>query len=149
MTGRPLFTARYRAYWSETDAAGIMHFSNFFRVLERCEEDLLASLGLVDRVIGNSIPPIAFPRVHAECSYTAPLRLADAYRVEITGIELGRTSITYRFRIVNETLGRVSAECSIVAVAYSIHEGKTIPIPEEMRKKLLEIGAVGKNREGD
>ena len=61
MTEKPLFTARYRVHWSETDAAGRMHFSNFFRVLERCEEDLLASLGLIDRVIGHGIPPIAFP----------------------------------------------------------------------------------------
>lgn len=147
MGDKSLFAARYRVHWSETDAAGIMHFSNFFRVIERCEEDLLASLGLMDRIVGHGIPPIAFPRVHAECRYQAPLRLADTYRVEVTRIEIGRTSIAYRFRIVNETLGRVSAECGVIAVAYSLAEGKPIPVPEEMRKKLLEIGAVEKNNE--
>ncbi|KSW12570.1 hypothetical protein CF15_07600 [Pyrodictium occultum] len=146
MAGEPLFAARYRVHWSETDAAGIMHFSNFFRALERCEEDMLASLGLMDSIVGQMPPRIVFPRVHAECLYQAPLRLGDTYRVEVTGIELGRKSIRYSFRIVNETLGSPSAECSIVAVAYSIAEGRSIPIPEEMRRKLLEIGAVEREK---
>ena len=69
---KPLLSARYRVHWSETDAAGIMHFSNFFRVIERCEEDLLASLGLMDRIVGHGIPPIVLPRVRAECWYQGP-----------------------------------------------------------------------------
>ena len=65
----------------------------------------------------------------------------------MTRIEIGRTSIAYRLRIMNEALGRVSAECSIVAVAYSLAEGEPIPVPEEVRKKLLEIGAIEKSNE--
>ncbi len=42
----PLFSIRYRVWWSETDAALMMHFSNFFRVCERTEEEFLASLGV-------------------------------------------------------------------------------------------------------
>jgi len=144
----PVFSARYRVHWSETDAAGIVHFSNFFRYCERAEEDFLYSLGVCECVGREGRPVIAFPRVHSECSYEAPLRPGDVFRVDIDEVVIGNKSITYRFTIVNESLGRKSAVCRIVAVAYDLREGRSIPVPEELRRRLLEAGAVERERGG-
>jgi acyl-CoA thioester hydrolase len=40
------FELRYRVYWSETDAAGIAHFTNILKIIEKAEEDLYRSKGL-------------------------------------------------------------------------------------------------------
>ncbi len=54
-------------------------------------------------------------------------------------MKLGNKSIEYLWRIVNETLNKHSAICKIVAVFYDEKIGKAVPIPEEFRKKILEI----------
>ena len=147
MAGRPMFSARYRVRWHETDAAGLVHFSNFFRYCERAEEDFLLRLGFRYRFAGGGgVPRIAFPRVVAECSYTAPLRPGDVFRVDIVSATVGNKSIEYVFKIVNETTGRESASCRIVAVAFDVVEGRSIPVPEELRTKLIEAGAAEKQR---
>ncbi len=127
-----VYKARYKVYWSETDAAGIMHFSNHFRVCERVEEDFVRSLGF-EYTAGSRI---TFPRVHAECDYKAPLRAGDEYTVTITGVELGRSSITYKFSIYNESLGREAARCVIVAVAYDNIERRPVELPGEFRSAI-------------
>ena len=134
---QPIFSKKYRVYWSETDAAQIMHFSNFFRACERTEEDFWQSMGLkFDPSLG-----VIFPRAHASCDYHSPLHPGDTYRVDITRIIVGRTSITYYFQIYNEDKNKLSAECRIVAVAYSTTEKKPIPIPGQVRQLLYERGA--------
>ncbi len=142
----PLFSARYRVQWSETDAAGLVHFSNFFRYCERAEEDFLLSLGFHYRFTSIGVPAVAFPRVKAGCEYFSPLRPGDTFRVDIVDVVVGGKSIAYRFEIHNETTGRLSAVCEIVAVAFSLEKGGSIPVPDELREKLLERGAREKNR---
>jgi len=108
----PLYSKRYRVYWSETDAALMMHFSNFFRVCERTEEEFLASLGVTQR--GPPGSRILMPRVHAECDYESPLRPGAIYRVDITDVVIGRSSLQYLYEFYDESSGKLSARCKIV-----------------------------------
>ena len=65
-----------RVEFSETDMAGIMHFSNFFRFMETAEHGFFRSLGLA--IINDKAHPgIGWPRVRAECDYKAPLHFQD------------------------------------------------------------------------
>ncbi|ESQ21333.1 MAG: putative thioesterase [uncultured Acidilobus sp. CIS] len=135
----PLYSKRYRVYWSETDAALMMHFSNFFRVCERTEEEFLASLGVTQRGLPGS--RILMPRVHAECDYENPLRPGAVYRVDITDVVIGRSSLQYLYEFYDESSNKLSARCKIVAVFYDEAEGKAKEIPKELREKLLAAGA--------
>jgi len=128
----PVFKAEYRVYWSETDAAGIMHFSNYLRACERAEEDYIRSLGFR---YGRG-DPITFPRVHAECDYQSPLYPGEDYTVSIVNVKLGRSSIRYEFEVHGDGGKRLAAKCVIVAVAYDNREGKAVPIPDEIRKAI-------------
>jgi len=135
----PLYSKRYRVYWSETDAALMMHFSNFFRVCERTEEEFLASLGVTQRGLPGS--RILMPRVHAECDYENPLRPGVVYRVDIIDVVIGRSSLQYLYEFYDESSNKLSARCKIVAVFYDEAEGKAKEIPKELREKLLAAGA--------
>ena len=135
----PLYSKRYRVYWSETDAALMMHFSNFFRVCERTEEEFLASLGVTQR--GSPGSRILMPRVHAECDYENPLRPGVVYRVDIIDVVIGRSSLQYLYEFYDESSNKLSARCKIVAVFYDEAEGKAKEIPKELREKLLAAGA--------
>ena len=137
----PIYRRTYRVWWNETDAAGIVHFTNFLRYCERAEEELLQSIGFQHEEEKLKTPRIVLPRVKAACEYLYPLWPADKYTVSIDHIIIGCKSITYSFTITNDTKNKISAKCTITAVAYNTEKGTTIPIPHEIIEKLVAKGA--------
>ncbi|MCX8196385.1 MAG: acyl-CoA thioesterase [Acidilobaceae archaeon] len=139
-----IYSHRFVVYWSDTDAAGIAHFSNFFRWCERTEEELFRSkLGPLPQLLESRI---AFPRVKASCTYSFPLFLHDELRVDVMEILLGEKSITYRYEIFNESKGVRAAECEIVVVAVDLSAMRSVRVPEQMRELLLSLGAKEKQK---
>ena len=85
-----------RVAFSETDAAGIVHFANFFRYMEDAEHAYLRSLGLsVHRDVGDDVA--GFPRVSAQCDYRRPLRFEDEFTIAVSVSAKTDKSVTYRF----------------------------------------------------
>lgn len=81
----------------DTDMAGIVHFSNFFRYMEAAEHAFFGSLGLSlhrDREAGGMS---GWARVHAECDYASPLRYRDALRVDLSVREMTHSTVGYDF----------------------------------------------------
>src|SRR6187431_400079 len=83
--------------FSETDMAGIVHYSNFFRYMESAEHAFFRSLGfsIVTREVD---PPVGWPRVHASCDYMAPLRFEDEVEIHLIVTEKRSKSLSYEFR---------------------------------------------------
>ena len=65
-----------RVEFSDTDLAGIMHFSNYFRFMETAEHAFFRSLGYSVVLSRNGLP-LCLPRVHATCDFFAPLGFED------------------------------------------------------------------------
>jgi YbgC/YbaW family acyl-CoA thioester hydrolase len=81
-----------RVQFAETDQAGIVHFSWYFRYMEEAEHALWRAAGLSIAPVDRGV---VFPRVAASFEYEAPLRFEDEFEVEI-GIEtISRRSIRY------------------------------------------------------
>jgi len=91
------FKLRRRVEFAETDMAGIMHFSNFFRFMEATEHAFFRSLGMSITMPGTS-PQLGWPRVHAHCDYMHPVRFEDELEVHLLVRERKTRSITYAFR---------------------------------------------------
>ncbi len=127
----------------ETDMAGIMHFSNFFRWMEACEAGFYRSLGLplISFVPGSVV---GWPRVSAACTYKAPLRFNDTVEVRLLIKEVRTRAVIYIFQFRQVSDGRVlpaiMAQGEIAAVCVtSDAAGKMVaqPIPAEVRVKLV------------
>lgn len=129
--------------FSETDMAGIMHFSNFFHWMEACESAFYRSLGLplISFVPGNVV---GWPRVKASCDFKAPLRFNDTVEVRLLIKEVRTRAVIYvfQFRKVDED-GRVrpdiAAQGEIAAVCVTSDvTGKMVaqPIPADVSAKL-------------
>src|SRR6266536_2997064 len=81
----------------ETDMAGIVHYSNFFRYMEAAEHGFFRSLGF--SVVADPIDlPIGWPRVHAECDYLQPLRFEDEVEIRLLVSEMKSKALSYVFR---------------------------------------------------
>src|SRR5216110_2631099 len=91
------YKVRRRVEFSETDMAGIVHYSNFFRYMEAAEHEFFRSLGF--SVVTMQVdPPVGWPRVHAECDYQQPLRFEDEIEIQLLVSEKRSKSLSYAFR---------------------------------------------------
>ena len=126
------FRYRMRVEFVDTDMAGIVHFSRFFRYMEVTEHAFLRSVGLsVHLEVDGRV--VSWPRGHVECTYKAPLRFGEEFDVHLFVREKNRTSVTYAFRFLKET-GKLVAEglATTICVAADQASGKmsAISIPE-------------------
>jgi len=131
-----VYVATRRVEFRDTDAAGIVHFSRFFTLMEESEHELLRHLGMsVMQPDGDG--KITWPRVSAKCDYRGSVRFEDEVQIEVRIERIGEKSVTYGFRFLHE--GQPIAEGSLVAVCCRMLPGQpltSIPIPAEIRAKL-------------
>jgi acyl-CoA thioester hydrolase len=123
-----------RVAFAETDMAGIMHFANFFRLMEEAEHAFFRSLGL--SIHGHdAVTTTGWPRVNATCDFRAPLRFEEEVEVHLIVAEVRPRSIRYTF-IFRKT-GAEVARGSVTAVCASVEKntGKlaAVSIPEQIR----------------
>jgi acyl-CoA thioester hydrolase len=128
--------------FAETDMAGIVHFSNFFRWMEACETAFYRSLGLplISFVPGQVV---GWPRVAAQCEFRSPLRFGDTAEVQLYVKEIRTRAVVYVFQFRKVVKGKtepdVLAQGELVAVCVT-HDGKggmaAAPIPPEFRAKV-------------
>jgi len=125
--------------WSDTDMAGIMHFSNFFRFMEAAEHAFFRSLGFS---IHTTQPErVGWPRVHADCDFSHPLRFEDSVEVHLLVRRKTEKSLVYSFifRKLNGDAPREVARGSLaVACVKRDEEGrlKGVPIPREIADRI-------------
>ena len=141
---------RRRVEFSETDLAGIVHFSNYFRYMETAEHEFLRSVGLSVHAQSEG-RLISWPRVHAECSYDAPLAFGDEFEVHLLVRHKKRKSITYEFLFHKADAARPIARGIVTAVCVAIDAatGKmcAITIPDEA-DRLIEVAPADRLHSG-
>jgi YbgC/YbaW family acyl-CoA thioester hydrolase len=91
------FKAVRRVEFSDTDMAGIMHYSNFFRFMETAEHGFFRSIGF-SIVTDNVEPRVGWPRVHARCDFKSPLHFEDEVEIHLLVAEKKSKALTYNFR---------------------------------------------------
>ncbi len=135
------FQTERRVEFCETDMAGIMHFSNFFRWMEGAEHAFLRSVGFSvheerdGRLVG-------WPRVSAHCDYLRPLSFEEVVRIEVLVAEMRSRSVRYRFGFWKEKLGgeALAAVGEIVAVCVAMNPQtrnmESTAIPEALREAI-------------
>lgn len=125
-----------RIQFAETDMAGVLHFSNYFRLMEEVEHEFWRSLGLTV-YMRKSSPHISWPRVSVQCEYLAPLRFEDEVRLRLAVTKVGGKSLHYEVQFTrNEEKcahGRVTAVCCETGEGGQFD---AVEIPEAIRKRL-------------
>ena len=135
------FTLSHRVEFSETDMAGIVHFANYYRMMENAEHAFFRSLGFT--VHGHETgTTIGWPRVNAACEFFKPLRFEEVVEIQLLVAEVRARSIRYAFRFwktedgqrIEIARGTVTAVCATVNKA----TGKlgATEIPEAIRASI-------------
>jgi YbgC/YbaW family acyl-CoA thioester hydrolase len=103
---RSTFSLTRRVEFHETDAAGLMHFSNFYRWMEVCEHEWFRATGLAMMSVAADGVRRGWPRREASCGFVRPLRCGDLVRVTGTVVELGTASVGYEFVFEKDRAGK-------------------------------------------
>jgi acyl-CoA thioester hydrolase len=142
------FCYRRRVEFADTDVAGIMHFSNFFRFMEVTEHAFYRSLGFsvhpFQHHSGEDGPKVGWPRVQASADFRLPLQFEEEVEIELLVEELRNKSVKYFFnfwkhpdqpeaRILAAT-GRFTVVC--VSFDADTRRMKAVAVPSEWREKL-------------
>lgn len=103
-------SARFRIYWAETDAGGIVYHARYLDLAERGRTEWLHTLGYGQAGMLEGLGCVFAVR-HAAIDYLKPGRLDDLVDVVTQLTELGRTSLTLAqaIRRGEETLALVMA----------------------------------------
>jgi YbgC/YbaW family acyl-CoA thioester hydrolase len=133
-----VFYVSRRVDFCDTDMAGLIHFSNFFRYMEFAEVAFLRARGLS---VAMEWGPehLGFPRVSATCDFLSPVRFEDVVDIAVRVERVGRKSVTYSFDFTHQgrpvARGRVSAVCC--RVRPGVQDIESVEIPEDIRERLL------------
>ncbi|MDF1754818.1 MAG: thioesterase family protein [Verrucomicrobiales bacterium] len=144
------FFYRRRVEFADTDVAGIMHFSNFFRFMEVTEHAFYRELGLSVHPFNDEIsdsgdsPKVGWPRVHASADYRMPLKFEEEVEVELLIEEIRSKTVCYFFRFWKypdepekrclAATGRFTVVC--VSFDTETRRMKGVAIPDEVREKI-------------
>ncbi len=131
-----VFKRAFRIRWVDTDVAGVMHFTNFFRYFEACEEEFYTSISLPLTAIREKYG-VMLPRVEAHCEFKAACRFDDFIDVTMNVREVADKTITCDFQAIRQSDGKFAAEGYIKCIAVS-SEWKAVPLPVEVAKTLRE-----------
>jgi acyl-CoA thioester hydrolase len=127
-------TIRRRVQFHETDVAGIVHFSWFFRYMEEAEHAMWREAGL-------SIHPerseVGWPRVSAACEYHRALKFEQEFDVTIRITELTRRTISYACEM-RQHENRIATGSLKIACVRKLADGtmKSAEIPEEIARRF-------------
>jgi len=128
------FKTTFRVAWSDTDAAQVVHYSNYFRFFERAEEEFYRYLGFgFNDFVSKGL---WFPRVEAFCQYLKPAKFNDLLEVELEIEDLREKSIKYAFRIFDKETSALLAKGYVVVVAADKTSQKATQIPKKYIEKL-------------
>lgn len=134
------FSTTRRVEFSDTDLAGIVHFSKFFTYMESVEHEFLRSIGtsVVTEYDGDRI---GWPRMSASCDYKSPAFFEDELNVELRIIRKGNKSLNYAYTFTrDDTLvaeGEIGVACCVCNPGVRM---RAIPIPGEIAEKIQEAG---------
>jgi YbgC/YbaW family acyl-CoA thioester hydrolase len=128
------YRLKRRVQFHETDAAGIVHFSCFFRYMEEAEHALWREAGISVHEPGGEI---GWPRVHASFDFRSALRFEQEFEVLIRIEALTQRSIRYRCVL---TSGETTVATGTLVIA-CVRRGPSQPmhaidLPPEITERL-------------
>lgn len=129
-----MYTYKTKIKLHETDAAGLLFFSNQFKLVHDAYEALLKEIGFGFAVLIRQ-KDYFLPIVHAEADYKAPLFVDDALNISIKLAKVATTSFIFDYTLTKED-GQLVGTAQTVHVTMDKKTNSKIEIPKDMRAAL-------------
>lgn len=128
------YRLKRRVQFYETDAAGIVHFSWYFRYMEEAEHALWRAVGL------SVAPPhseIGWPRVAASFEFHRALRFEEEFEVWLRVTAIGTKTIQFTCLLTREDTRIATGSLTIACASHRPGQPlKAIPIPPDIAARF-------------
>lgn len=131
-----MFEYNYIIKFHDVDAAGIIFFSNAYKIAHDAYQELMNSFKLEEDFFQNK--KYAFPIIHSEADYLKPLQFNDKIIVKANTNRVSNTSYEFNFNFYN-TNDEVCVVVKTVHVCVELKSFKKSSLPELLKDKLKEL----------
>jgi acyl-CoA thioester hydrolase len=126
------YRLRRRVHFYETDVAGIVHFSVFFKYMEEAEHAMWREAGLSIHAVNDDI---GWPRLASAFEFYRPLRFEDEFEVQIRVAEMTKKTIRYECTLTKNGEKIASGSMTIACVRKK-PTMRAVEIPEDVAQRL-------------
>ncbi len=124
-----------RVRWGDVDAARIIFYGAYIRFFEFAETELFRAVGLPYGVMFDELD-IWLPRAHLECDFRRAAQLDDLLEVCVYVGRVGSKSLRLNFEVRRNGGDELVAEAHFVLVAVRRNTFESVPVPEELKRRL-------------
>lgn len=123
--------------FADMDAMGHVNNATYLTYFE--EARMMYYLNLFHVDLSEAARSLPFILAEATVKFKAPVYAAQNLRVFVRVSEIRKRSFQMDYRIVNAETQQLVAEGATVQVTYDYEKRMTIPVPEQLKKKILEF----------
>ena len=124
-----------RVRWGDVDAARIIFYGAYIRFFEIAETELFRAAGLSYGKMFDDLD-VWLPRAHLECDFRSAAQLDDLLEVAVYVGRVGTKSLRLNFEVRRKGEAPLVAEAHFVLVAVKRHTFESVPLPDELRRRL-------------
>lgn len=129
------FCIEERVRWGDVDAARIIFYGAYIRFFEIAETELFRAVGLSYGEMFDELD-VWLPRAHLECDFRRAAQLDDLLKVCVYVGRFGSKSLRLNFEVRRNGEPDLVAEAHFVLVSVRRDTFETVPLPEELRRRL-------------
>ena len=128
------FTAHIPVRFGDCDPAGLVYYPALFHYCHAAMEEFFAARCGVPYARLVAERRLGFPTVNVRAEFYAPFVYGDEAEVEVWVSAVGRTSVTFEYRLRRASDRELCATATHVQVAMSLDERRAVPVPTELRR---------------
>ena len=130
------FRSLLKIRFGDIDHAGIVYYPRFLHYFHVALEEFFGQELGVDYPVLVNEHRIGLPTVHLETDFNQPLRYGDQIEVEVRLLKIGRTSITFGYRVFRQGDTEPRTVGHNVTVCLDMETFKKKEIPDWLHQRL-------------
>jgi 4-hydroxybenzoyl-CoA thioesterase len=128
------FSTRTHVRFGDCDPAGLVYYPVLFHYCHAAMEEFFAARCGVSYARLMSGRRIGFPTVNVRAEFFAPFVYGDEASVEVWASTVGRTSVTFEYRLRRASDGELCASATHVQVSMDLDARRAVPVPADLRR---------------
>ena len=134
-----------RVEFHDTDQAGIIHFSNYFKYMDTAVAEFFRALGLPGPLTkywgGIAEDEFDWPYVGTSCQFKKPAKFDDLLQIHISVKRIGNKSMTFEIALQKESEELARGEILAVCCKTAGGHPRSHEIPSEIRERIAVAAA--------
>ena len=126
MQPAPNFSCKYRVYWEDTDAGGVVYYANYLKFMQRCRTEWLRALG-VDQVRLRVERQLQFAVVNVVVDFLRPAVLNDEVLVTAELQRMSGATITFKQTVLRGDVRLIDASARVACLDSGTLKPRPIP----------------------